>query len=256
MAADDPITETDLHAYVDGRLGAERCGEVEEYLAAHPDVAAQVMADMAATRALRSVLDAPLPEGRQRTRDQAVALGLALAGRRGPGLRRAAAAASLALVFAGGWFAGQVATSTPLTPDFVDDAMMSRETSLLRARMASQPETVRLDRAEISAATQVVLPKLPRSWRMTDVQVYPSEDGPSVGMAFQSRELGPISLFAVRTRDSSRIEPTTIRRDGGVVAYWRNGDMAYALMASRGYERVSQTARRLAASVAADDGRS
>ena len=32
-----PITEADLHAWVDGQLGVERSKEIEAYLAQHPD---------------------------------------------------------------------------------------------------------------------------------------------------------------------------------------------------------------------------
>ncbi len=37
-----PINETELHAYVDGALDPARSAEVAEYLAAHPDIAAEV----------------------------------------------------------------------------------------------------------------------------------------------------------------------------------------------------------------------
>ncbi len=34
---DDPVTEADLHAYVDQQLSPERRAAVERYLAAHPE---------------------------------------------------------------------------------------------------------------------------------------------------------------------------------------------------------------------------
>src|SRR4051812_9508923 len=48
----DPITETDIHAFIDGQLDVARRIEVEDYLARHPEVAARVMADMRARDAL------------------------------------------------------------------------------------------------------------------------------------------------------------------------------------------------------------
>jgi anti-sigma factor RsiW len=39
-----PITEEDLHAYIDGFLGAERRTAVERYLREHRDVAERVAA--------------------------------------------------------------------------------------------------------------------------------------------------------------------------------------------------------------------
>ena len=37
-----PVTEDELHAYVDNELPAERRGDVEAWLASHPDDAARV----------------------------------------------------------------------------------------------------------------------------------------------------------------------------------------------------------------------
>jgi len=39
-----PVTDDELHAYVDGELPADRIGAVEDWLAAHPDEAARVAA--------------------------------------------------------------------------------------------------------------------------------------------------------------------------------------------------------------------
>ena len=48
-----PISEDELHAYVDGRLDAARRAEVERYLLDHPDVASQVAGWSAHRDALR-----------------------------------------------------------------------------------------------------------------------------------------------------------------------------------------------------------
>ena len=37
-----PVTEDELHAFVDNELPAERRGDVEAWLAAHPEEAARV----------------------------------------------------------------------------------------------------------------------------------------------------------------------------------------------------------------------
>lgn len=246
MKASEPITEYDLQAYVDGLLPNSRCRQVERHLATHPAIAAQVMADMANGRALRDLAaDSLEPPGAAlvaaaESLDRTLARQPVGRGRRG----LAVAAACLLAVTAA------VAThlARPTTPGFVDEALMSRQTAFLRANMASQPEARSLDRQEISRATQIVLPVLPATWRLTDVQVFPSDDGPSVGIIFESPELGAASLFAVRDAGKDEIEPTTIRRLDGVVTYWRRDGMSYALIARAGLDKVSSSARRLAAS--------
>ena len=45
-----PITEDDLHAYVDGALEPEREAEVAAYLEAHPNVARRVSACLGSAR--------------------------------------------------------------------------------------------------------------------------------------------------------------------------------------------------------------
>jgi anti-sigma factor RsiW len=49
----DPITEADLHAFIDGQLDVTRQIEVEDYLAHRPEVTAQLMADMRARDVLK-----------------------------------------------------------------------------------------------------------------------------------------------------------------------------------------------------------
>ena len=61
-----PVTEAELHAYVDGQAPAARAAEIEAYLAEHPEDAARVAAYREQARALRrefdTVLDDALPD--------------------------------------------------------------------------------------------------------------------------------------------------------------------------------------------------
>ena len=61
-----PISESDLHAYVDNVLPEARRAEVEEYLASHPDEAERLQAYQAQNLALKDLfnplLDEPIPE--------------------------------------------------------------------------------------------------------------------------------------------------------------------------------------------------
>jgi anti-sigma factor RsiW len=53
-----PVSEEDLHAYVDGRLDAERRDAVDRYLRDHPEVAANITTDISQRNALREAFRA------------------------------------------------------------------------------------------------------------------------------------------------------------------------------------------------------
>lgn len=54
-----PPTEQELHAYVDGRLSAERCQALQRYLARHPQLAAELQSWQEDIRRLRACLADP-----------------------------------------------------------------------------------------------------------------------------------------------------------------------------------------------------
>jgi len=97
-----PVTEEELHAYVDGELAAERRAAVEQWLSTHGEDAAQVAAWRAQADAIRArfgaVADEPVPARFNLDR-------LARQGRRWSRLAAAAAIAALLVGGAAGWFA-------------------------------------------------------------------------------------------------------------------------------------------------------
>src|SRR5260370_40327575 len=63
-----PVTEDELHAYVDNELPAERRGDVEAWLAAHPDDAARVQSWREMAGALHARYDSVAGEAVPRRR--------------------------------------------------------------------------------------------------------------------------------------------------------------------------------------------
>lgn len=62
MTMNEPISDIDLNAYVDGELDAQRRIEVEAYLEANPDEAARVMHDMRVRDEIRLFIAGPAVE--------------------------------------------------------------------------------------------------------------------------------------------------------------------------------------------------
>jgi hypothetical protein len=150
----------------------------------------------------------------------------------------------VAVLIAAGWFAHAelgalsigASVASPPPPTFVTDAAMSHRTALTRAAMHSQPKGASYDAEEIRAATAIVLPELPRGWRILDVEIFPSQHGPSVEMAIEADGgLGTLSLFAVRPGGFGVVRPTLANDGNEAVAYWQMGETAYALTGKAAY---------------------
>jgi predicted O-methyltransferase YrrM len=158
---------------------------------------------------------------------------------------RAVAAAALVGL---GW-AGHAALGDWSTPvqaaDFIDEAEESYRASQIRQDMVSQPETLRLDRSEIVAATGIDLPQFPAGWQVMDVQVYPSDLGPAVVAVLRTVEGEEVSLFATRAETGADRLPLLERREGQPFAYWEQGVLAYALTGELSSSRVMALAASL-----------
>ncbi|KQV70272.1 anti-sigma factor [Rhizobium sp. Root1220] len=250
MKAIDPIIDADLDAYVDGELDVARRIQVESYLSENPATAAKVMADLSVKGELRLALAGESAFGRPDTRDAARRLERGLAyGRMFHSLQRIAA---VGILVAAGWVAHtsfgaftatEVAASVP-APAYVEDAVRAYHTAVLRQSVPSQ--SVAIYKAEdIRAATAIVMPQLPDGWKIADVQIFPSEFGPSVEMAIQTTE-GKLSLFAVRPGAFAVQSVKHVVLDDADAAYWQIGDVAYALVSGDKNANLDRAADQLA----------
>lgn len=247
----DPVIEADLDAYVDDQLDVGRRIEVEAFLAARPEAAARVMADLRTRDELRVALAGAREMPRPATGEAARRLERGLA--RDRILRTFQRAAAVAAFVAAGWLANEIAgpmsvtkvvASTP-PPVYVEDAIRAHGTSVLRASMNSQPEVRDYDPVEIRSATAIVMPNLPGDWDVRDVQIYPSRFGPSVEMAVGTEEFGLVSLFAVRPGTFDVVRPTLAPAGEAWAAYFQIGEVAYALVAAGDPRKLERAAERL-----------
>ncbi|WP_336488618.1 anti-sigma factor [Methylobacterium nigriterrae] len=248
----DPITDSDLVAYVDGQLEVMRRLDVEAHLARHPDVAARIMAELHDRDALREAFARHPGPGPERNRTAARRLDRSLRWRQvASRLRRAAA---IAILVGAGWLAhaevglfGVPDTfASPVDPTLVEDAQQARQTAQLRARMTSQGTAPGYDRAEIEAATGIRLPDLPTGWTVRDVQVFPAHRGAGVEMAIQAGNLGEVALFATHRRTVGRENEIT-RSSDGATAYWSAGESSYALSGASDEAELRRAVAQLAA---------
>lgn len=252
----NPITDADLHAFIDGQLDEERQIEVEEYLACHPEVATRLMADMRVQNVLKHAFTEEGPaHPSPRVLEAARRLERGFTWRQA--MRRFGQVAAMALLIGIGWFAHNTVglfeitetEASPKPPAFVADAVHSHETELLRGRMTSQLAIALYDPAEILDKTGIIMPVLPEDWRVADVQVFPSHDGHGIEIALDAQDLGRVSLFAARQSTFRVIAPTIAWLPKSRTVYWQSGPLAYALTGSAPGPALKEAAEELAESL-------
>ena len=168
------------------------------------------------------------------------------------GWRHLGRAAGLAALIATGWIARGELGEFPQAAQansFLDEAAASHRTGLLRQGMASQVESATLNRAEIYRSTGIVLPPLPASWRVNDVQLFPTPDSPAIAVSITTPAGEQLSFFADRAETPAEGRPLLARRARNVIAYWEAGDMAYALTGQTGARRIMTLAAEISPSI-------
>ncbi|MDB5523104.1 MAG: Fis family transcriptional regulator [Rhizobium sp.] len=245
------VMDHDLDAYIDNQLDERGRMRVENYLANHPAAAARVMSDLSVRHGLRLALEEQDVAFRPRTRHAARRLETGLSRRRvWTNLKRIAAVGILVTT---GWVAHTQFGSFGFTtvnasiqpPSYVEEAVRAHRTTLVRERMPSQVETGKYDPEDIRSATAIVMPVIPSNWRVMDVQVYPSQFGPSVEMSLAEKDGAHLSLFAVRPGFFA-VEPLrTLHLADAQAVYWQIGEVAYALVSNTPNRNLSSEAELL-----------
>jgi anti-sigma factor RsiW len=228
MKTDTPVTETELHAYVDGQLDAARCAAVEAYLAANPADAERVRAYARQNEQLHalfdSTLDEPVPE----------ALRMHPA-RRPPGPLRYAALFAAAVV--GGVLGWTLRGEEPLTIT----AHLPQQAAL--AHVVYAPEV--LHPVEVGAREEAHLvswlskrlgapvqaPHLSDAgFELVGGRLLPGEAGPAAQFMYQDVRGNRLTLYVRTTADGNRETAFRYAQEDKVgVFYWVDGPFGYAL---------------------------
>ncbi|TIT87222.1 MAG: anti-sigma factor, partial [Mesorhizobium sp.] len=86
----------------------------------------------------------------------------------------------------------------------------------------------------------------PDDWKIRDVQIYPSRFGPSVEMAVETKDLGLVSLFAIRPGTFDVVKPTVAPSGDISSAYFQIGEVAYAVVGRSDAVDLDRAAEKLA----------
>lgn len=242
--AERAITDSDLHAYVDGWLDPARRLEVERYLASDREAAARVLAYRSQNDALHMMFD-PLLE--QPTDGRIAALGANLAGRLAEAERRrfastfrrvAASVALLLLGAAGGWLARDggfhhAGSHLPLQ-EFAQEAIQAH------AFYAGSRFAVEMGADDPGALDGWLSQRLGRKVSAPDLTAVgyglmggrslPTKTGPGIQYMYESGEGRQLTLFVSIPEGGQSAAFSYVRKDDVSILYWQEGVLAYALI--------------------------
>jgi anti-sigma factor RsiW len=224
------LSESELHAYVDGRLAEERRSEVEIFLASHPQEQARVRAYQEQNRLLHAFFDPalgePIPERWQ----------VLLQRRRLPAKSIAAALAWIVIGGLIGWFLRDTITDRPAREvDFARQAALAHAVYTPEVRhpvevSAEQEEHLVRWLSKRLGGTLKVPHLVDVGYELVGGRLLPGDRGPVAQFMYQEPSGKRLTLY-VKTDPASERETAFRYSQQGKVAvfYWLDRRLSYAL---------------------------
>jgi anti-sigma factor RsiW len=222
-----PVTEAELHAYLDQRLPDARRADVEAYLAEHADESKRLAAYRAQDDALRAVfdpvMDEPIPQ-RLMHRQSRVA-------------RYAAVVAWLALGTAIGWSVRDFSSADRRAdaPAWAYRAAVAHAVYSPEVRhpveVGADQEAHLVNWLSKRLGTQLKVPQLNAlGYALVGGRLLPGEGGPVAQFMYQDAKGQRLTLYVRTNVDNTRESAFRFARENNVgVFYWLDHKLGYAL---------------------------
>ncbi|MDH5535232.1 MAG: anti-sigma factor [Betaproteobacteria bacterium] len=223
------VSESDLHAFVDGALPVARRAEVETYLAGHPEDAERVAAYRQQNATLHSLYDPVL--------DETVPERIAARPARGASLLRYAAVVGwIALGGVIGWHLQAYNTGVPSEPArWARQAAIAHVTYSPEVRhpveVPAEQETHLVNWLSKRLGTPVKVPHLGTiGYSLVGGRLLPSDSGPVAQFMYQDAKGQRLTLYLRTNRDDTRETAFRFAQENNVgVFYWIDRNLGYAL---------------------------
>ena len=239
-----PVTEDELHAYIDNELPAERRGDVEAWLSTHPDDAERARAWRAMAEALHArydgVADEAVPKRLELDRLMRQPRRWVVGG---------IAATLLAFVAGGGvgWLAHGAAALPSAMHNVTADALDAHR--LYAVEVRHPVEVPGSERAHLQqwltkrCGWEVRAPELSATGlTLVGGRLLPGPSGPASFLMYESPSGERFTLYASRTAaEATQMRYTSQASDGAL--YWADGGVGYVLIGPTDKERLQQVAR-------------
>jgi anti-sigma factor RsiW len=249
----EAVSETDLQSFVDGELEPVRRFEIAHYLASHPALAAQVMADIGSNQALKVLFgEARWPvAGKTVAAARKLERGLYIGQLMAWAARAAIVLLALGLVYFVHSKAGvfDIADEHSSQKAFVADAVHAYRTQLLLGHVTSLANAHGYDAeevAQIRAATALNLPSILPGLQVTNVQIVPTHASAGIDAMIKTENNNQVALFAVRTDEDATIPLTVSKSATETTIYWQQGNLLYALTGAEDEPLLQQLAMNFA----------
>jgi len=239
-----PVTEDELHAYVDNELPAERRGDVEAWLAGHPDDAARVQSWRAMAEALHArydqVANEPVPRRLELER-------LVRPPRKW--VYGAIAASLLAFIAGGGtgWLLHGATASPSTFQSFTEDALDAHRLYVVEVR--HPVEVPGSERAHLQqwltkrCGWDVFAPELGATGlKLVGGRLLPGPAGPASFLMYESASGERFTVYTAKaSTQTTQMRFTTHDKDGAL--FWADRGVGYVVSGSSDRERLTQVAR-------------
>ena len=228
-----PVTEDELHAYVDNELPAERRGDVEAWLATHPDDAARVQSWRTMAEALHarydSIVDEAVPKRLEIER---------LVRQPRKWVYGAIAATLAAFIFGGGvgWLARGAAAAPSPFQTFTVDALEAHRLYVVEVR--HPVEVPGSERAHLQqwltkrCGWLVRAPELTTAGlKLVGGRLLPGAEGPASFMMYEGASGERFTIYTVKSAaKATQMRFASQGRESSL--FWADDGVAYAVVSS------------------------
>ena len=239
-----PVTEDELHAYVDNELPGERRADVEAWLASHPDDAERVQSWRAMAEALHARYDQVANEPVPRRLD------LERLGQQPRKWLYGAVAASLIAFAAGGgvgWLAHGAAAKPSVFQSFTLDALDAHRLYVVEVR--HPVEVPGSERAHLQqwltkrCGWDVFAPELGSTGlKLVGGRLLPGPAGPASFLMYESASGERFTVYTAKaSTETTQMRFTTEDKDGAL--FWADRGVGYVVTGTSDRERLTQVAR-------------
>ncbi|MVT67499.1 anti-sigma factor [Bradyrhizobium pachyrhizi] len=237
-----PVTEDELHAYVDNELPAERRGDVEAWLAAHPDDAARVQSWRAMAETLHARYDTVL--------DEAVPKRLELERLvRQPRRWVYGAVAATVMAFVAGGGAGWIARGASATPSafqsFTVDALDAHRLYVVEVRHPVEVPGSERDHLQQwltkRCGWDVRAPEL-TGLKLVGGRLLPGPSGPASFLMYESTSGERFTVYTAKVKTEATQMRYAVQGSDGAL-FWADRGVAYVVSGGTDRTRLTQVAQ-------------